>query len=110
MREVKVGDNVWRESKRGASDKTVWTSNYICSDGDYAEMLIGDGSFELHCFSGIPASHIYVDDVDFGVFQCAPNKVDGLDFREPFENQCARIADHLCSKFCILHEESVTII
>ena len=85
----------------------LWHSNYFCSDGDGVELYIEKqeesphgGGFELCCFSGIPSSHIYIDSVDFGVFQYAPNKIEGLDFDEPFEMSCLRIADHLCRIFC----------
>ena len=80
----------------------LWYADYYCSDGDGVELYIekDGGGFQLECFSGIPASHIYIDNVDFGVFQYAPNKIEDLDFREPVELQCIRIADFLCRKFC----------
>lgn len=83
-------------------EHNIWYSNYYCSDGDGVELYIekDNGGFTLNCFSGIPASSIYMDNVDFGVFQYAPNKIEELDFRESFEQQCIRIADFLCRKFC----------
>lgn len=80
----------------------LWYSNYYCSDGDGVSLYIAKdlGGFKLECFSGIPASKIYIDEVDFGVFQYKPNKIEGLDFREPFENKCVKIADYICRKFC----------
>ena len=86
---------------------SLWWADYYCSDGDGVELYIEKqeesphgGGFELCCFSGIPSSHIYIDSVDFEVFYYAPNKIEGLDFEEPFENQCCRIADFLARKFC----------
>ena len=100
-KEYTIGLMKWRLS--GEVPKyTIWVADYWCSDGDGVELYIekDEGGFELECFSGIPASKIYIDEVDFNVFQYAPNKIEELDFREPFELQCIRIADYLCQKFC----------
>lgn len=72
---------------------TIWHSNYWCSDGDGVELYIerDGGGFSLECFSGIPASEIYIDQIDFGVFKKCE-----LDYKEPFELQCCKIADYLC--------------
>ena len=80
----------------------LWHSNYFCSDGDGVELYIekDNGGFELVCFSGISASKIFIDDVDFEVFKYAPNKIETLDFNESFEMSCLKIADHLCRIFC----------
>ena len=96
--EYMCGDRKW--VYKDLPQHQLWLSSYYCSDGDGVELYIEKDGFELECFSGIPGSKIYIDEVDFGVFQCEPNKVDGLDFREPFEQSCIRIADYICGKFC----------
>ena len=84
----------------------LWTSQWWCDDGDGVELYIGKdkGGFELNCFSGIPASKIYIDVVDFGVMW---NKAfsELVDEVEPIQNytfvqQCIMLADWLCSIFC----------
>lgn len=80
----------------------LWGSSYHSSDGDGVELYIqkDGGGFELSCFSGIGSSKIYIDVIDFGVFNYAPNRIEELDYNEPFNIQCLKIADYLCSKFC----------
>lgn len=97
------GRKWWRVSEH--YDKNLWTSDYFSSDGDGIELYIdkGYGGFDLKCFSGVPASYIYIDVVDFGIFQFEPNKIDNLDFKEPFILQSLRIADYLCRKLCKYH-------
>jgi hypothetical protein len=82
---------------------TLWHANYWCSDGDGVELYIDrdNEGFSLHCFSGIPASEINIDSVDFGVFQ---DKC-GLDHRTPFELQCCKIADYLCRTLELEYKE-----
>ena len=100
-REYIIGGRKWWYD-RDLPKYQLWYADYYCSDGDGVELYIekDGGGFELECFSGIPASHIFIDNVDFGVFQYPPNKIEEIDFREPFEQQCCRIADYLCRKFC----------
>jgi len=88
----------------------IWTSNYYSSDGDYVRLYIQEDKrvFELYCFSGIPASNIFIDSVDFSVFQHDPNKVDDLNFSEPFYIQCIKIADYLCGKYCKYDEKKTS--
>lgn len=92
----------WVFEKIISSNYELWVSNYYSSDGDGVRLYIQKDKegFELNCFSGIPASKIFIDSVDFGVFQYAPNKIDDLDFTESFDVQCIKIADYLCNKFC----------
>ena len=92
-----IGDRKWwlaNDDEKNIPKHTLWYSNYYCSDGDGIGLYIerDKGGFSLNCFSGIPASEIYIDEVDFGVFQDKCN----LDHREPFEKQCCQIADYLC--------------
>ena len=79
-----------------------WVSNFFCADGDgiclYIEM--DNSGFELSCFSGVGASKIYIDEMDMGIFIYNPNKIKSLNFDEPFNIKCLKIADYLCSKFC----------
>lgn len=88
--------------QRELDTKTLWSSDYYCSDGDSVGLIIskiGD-NLEINCFSGIGASSVYIDSLDFGVFKCVPNEIEDLDFNESFEIQSCKIADYLCSKFC----------
>jgi len=102
MKEVLKNGHVWRFKEINSPDHELWLSNYYSSDGDGVKLYIQkdkDG-FELNCFSGIPASKIFIDSVDFDVFQYYPNKIDDFDFNESFDVQCIKIADYLCGKFC----------
>lgn len=102
MKEVLKNSHIWRFQKLCSHGCELWVSGYFSSDGDQAELYIREdkSGFDLFCFSGIPVSNIFIDSVDFGVFQYAPNKIDDLDFSEPFNRQSIKIADYLCGKFC----------
>lgn len=101
---IKIEDKrVWTK-RQVTKDVTSWTSMWWCPDGDGVELYIENeqSGFELHCFSGIPASSIYIDTVDFGTMW---DKVKKTMKVEPigtysFEQQCVYIADYLCSLFC----------
>jgi len=99
--ELTVNKHTWR-LKEVLKDKIeLWISDFYCSDGDGVDLYIENKEgFELSCFSGIGSSKIYIDKVDFGVFNYSPNKISVLDFNEPFNIQCVKIADYLCDKFC----------
>lgn len=96
----KSGGKSWTLNKNQSEKFNNYTSSWACGDGDIAELYIERDSsgFELECFSGIPASHIYLDYVDFSVFWQKAG-LDKLD-RPDFETQCFLIADYLCSLFC----------
>ncbi len=88
-------------TKHRENDRVIaYVSDWYCSDGDSAMLYIekDEGGFELRCFSGIPASSIYVDQVDFEVFQykIQPDGITKVGFNE----RCFLIADYLCSLFC----------
>lgn len=102
MKEILKNSHIWRFQKSGSHDCDLWVSGYNSSDGDQVELYIREdkSGFDLFCFSGIPSSNIFIDSVDFGVFQYAPNKIDDLDFSESFNIQCIKIADYLCGIFC----------
>jgi len=86
----------------------LWTSQWWCEDGDGAKLYINkdERGFELECFSGIPASKIYVDVVDFGtLWRKAFNKLPDEVEVEPIlkythVQQCLLLADWLCNIFC----------
>ena len=99
-RTLKVKDRLWTCGK-DLPEHALWHSGWYCSDGDGAELFIekDNSGFTLECFSGIPASSIYLDEVDFGVFW----KKAGLsEINNPidFELKCVMIADYLCGLFC----------
>jgi hypothetical protein len=100
----------WRLTEAISPNYSKWVSSYYSSDGDGVRLYIRKNKkgFKLECFSGIPASSIHIDSVDFGVFQHDPNKVDNLDFSAPFYIQCIKIADYLCGKFCKYDEKKTT--
>ena len=85
-------------------------SNYYSSDGDGIRLYIqkDKGEIVLYCFSGVPASNIFIVSVDFSVFQHDPNKVDDLDFSESFHIQCIKIADYMCRKLCKYDEKKTS--
>lgn len=93
------GDWIKRQDQSGLLDYVLYDSGWQCQDGDMAELYIekDNTGFDLECFSGIPASSIHVDSVDFITFK---ESVESLDFKEPFEKQCFKIANYLCSLFC----------
>jgi hypothetical protein len=100
----------WRLIETMAYGHEKWISNYYLSDGDHVRLYIQEDKrvFELYCFSGIPASNIFIDSVDFSVFQHDPNKVDDLDFSESFHIQCIKIADYMCRKLCKYDEKKTS--
>ena len=96
-KEYTINNRKWwlaSDDEKKIPNHTLWHSHYYCSDGDGAELYIerDKSGFSLHCFSGIPASEIYIDIVDFNVFQ---NDCD-LNYKESFEKQCCQIADYFC--------------
>ena len=102
MNIVLKNNHTWVLKEIHSKSHELWYSDYYSSDGDGVDLYIQKDKegFELHCFSGIPASSIFIDKIDFGVFQFSPNKIDDLDFTEPFSLTCIKIADYICSKFC----------
>jgi hypothetical protein len=83
---------------------TVWTTMWWCADGDGVSLYINkdESGFELSCFSGIPASSINIDSVDFGTMWDKARSYLVLKSinNYSFESQCVHIADYLCSLFC----------
>jgi len=102
---VTINNKTWVMQKN-MTDYQLWISQWYCDDGDGAELYIDKyrSGFELNCFSGIPASKIYVDVVDFGILwrKAFGEMSDGV---KPIQNytytqQCVMLADWLCSIFC----------
>ncbi len=94
-----------RDSDNGEIAAYV-SEDWLCADGDSAMLYIekDESGFELRCFSGIPASSIYIDNVDFGRFDekvkhksLADKYTEG---KSSFNERCFQIADYLCSLFC----------
>ncbi len=99
QKEYKINNKTWTFVKE-TKGMQWWNGEYYSSDGDGVSLFIEKGGFELRCFSGIPASSIFIDVVDFMVFQHEPNKIADFDVKEPYELLCIRIADYICNKFC----------
>ena len=101
MDEITVNGHKWRKVYNPQSKLQQWISYYYCSDGDGIVLYFEENEgMRLECFSGIGISYIWIELMEFNVFNYPPNKVEGLDFEESEICQCLRIADYLCQKFC----------
>ena len=98
LQQYDVSSRAW-VMRTDLKEHQLWTSQWWCDDGDGVELYIekDKSGFELNCFSGIPASKIYIDVVDFGVMW---NKAfsELVDEVEPIQNytfvqQCIMLAD-----------------
>lgn len=80
---------------------TNWSTGWLCPDGDAASLYIekDESGFTLECFSGIPASKIWVDQIDF---QYIWGKIPGaLPMTAlTFDERAITIADYFCSLHC----------
>ena len=108
----KYNETFTRVLSVGTSDHAHWNSSWWCDDGDGVELSIDTdgGGFELDCFSGIPASSIYIDVVDFGTLwrKAFQNNFDvGSIANFTYTQQCIMIADYLCGLFCEYTDVSV---
>lgn len=105
LQQYDVSSRAW-VMRNDLKEHQLWTSQWWCDDGDGVELYIekDKGGFELNCFSGIPASKIYIDVVDFGImWRKAFSEL--IDEVEPIQNytfvqQCIMLADWLSSMFC----------
>lgn len=95
----------WMQRPLDSDEYEHWTSPWQCSDGDNVTLYIHkdserEKSFNLYCFSGIPASNIFIDYVDFGVMweKATQGKLEFSDYTAT--QRCIIIADYLCSLFC----------
>lgn len=85
-----------------------WTANYYSSDGDGITLYINNDKtgFTLQCFSGICASSINIDSVDYGALWRLANwdlvnsrplmEIQSFNFIE----QSLIIADYFCNQYC----------
>jgi hypothetical protein len=102
---AKTTKTVWKHRKELPDAKCdLWDADWCSSDGDGVSLYIDkltntSGGFELCCFSGIPASKIYVDNVDFGTMWRKANYKTRIN-EHTYEEQCVMIADYLCEIFC----------
>lgn len=92
--------------QRDIKEYQLWTSQWWCDDGDGVELYVekDKGGFELNCFSGIPASKIHIDVIDFytiwiKAFGSLTDEVDQIQ-NYTYIQQCVMLADWLCSIFC----------
>ena len=94
---ILVDGRNWKFIKQ-LDEYQLWAADYWCPDGDGIELYISNDkdNFELTCFSGIGMSKIIIHDIEFVYLQSKAK----LDFKEPFEKQCVRIADYFCRLFC----------
>jgi hypothetical protein len=103
MEKYKVKEREWKLVANWKFQQ--WESMWWCDDGDGVNLYIENdkGGFELCCFSGIPASKIYIDVVDFGVLW--HKAFENSKEIEPIQNynyiqQCIILGDWLCGLFC----------
>ena len=100
MDSYNVGDRIWT-LRQELPTCYHWIANYYCSDGDGVELYIDKdkNSFDLSCFSGIPASSIHIDEVDFqAIWMLAKYKEPIGNY--PFAEKCIMLADYFCRLFC----------
>ena len=97
MDKINIGGRDWSFIKQ-LPEYQLWSADYWCPDGDGIELYISNDkdNFELECFSGIGMSKIIMHDIEFPYLQ---DKVE-INFKEPFETQCVKLADYFCRLFC----------
>ena len=96
-----IDERLWTSRRPDLKNDYLYTSEWWCDDGDGVELYIkkDEGGFELHCFSGIPSSSIFIDVCDFGTMWRKAKKP--LPIRTySYVQQCIIIADYLCGIFC----------
>ena len=89
---------MWEITEINKPITLYYATHWICSDGDAAELEINEEmkTIKIHCFSGISASFVLIDELDFVRFFKNENNDDDDDFW----HQCYKIADYVCSLFC----------
>ncbi len=103
---ITVDSRDWIFDCNGQQNCTIWTSSWICLDGDVATLYIDNKlnnsgvGFTLECFSGAQASKIYISDTDFGSMWAKTSYGEIPISIYDYEEQCVIIADYLCSLFC----------
>ena len=105
METFRINNHNWKQLEIHSDKAEHWTSNWWCDDGDGVTLYIHkdserEKSFNLYCFSGIPASNIFVDFVDFGTMwrKATENKLEFSDYTAT--QRAIIIADYLCNLFC----------
>jgi hypothetical protein len=104
--EYNVGGRRTWIMRNDLKEHQLWTSQWWCDDGDGVELYIekDKSGFELNCFSGMPASKIYIDVVDFGMLWHKAFKVNTIK-NYTFDQQCIILADWFCSIFCTWYNQ-----
>ncbi len=94
----------WKKSdaKLRETNTELWKSDWYSSDGDTVQLFFKERPnnliFDLYCFSGIPASFIRVDDVDFGALLLYITLKE--DKKYTTKELALEVADYLCGLFC----------
>lgn len=106
MTELKINDATWIKYEVASKEIEQWNSTWSCDDGDGALVHINkDGSgFSLRCFSGIPASEIFIDILDFGVLWRKAKIFKAIN-KLSYVEQCLHICDYLCEQFCSTEDQ-----
>lgn len=111
-----IGDHEWffvkalKKGKDGTGNYLEFYSHWLCNDNDCVELYIDDvesehdGGFTLECFSGIPASSIHIDTVDFSHIQYIKGFPKEGFWELDYVRKCLTVADWLCEKFCEYHK------
>lgn len=85
----------------------LYDLDWLCSDGDSAQLSFkksvetperGTRELQIKCFSGIGASWITIDEMDFGVFTHQ-----GVEWNTDFEQMALNISNFLCKKLGLEH-------
>jgi hypothetical protein len=99
--ELTIGSVIWL--KRGINKSTTfWTSDYYSADGDGVSCYVDSDAraFTLQCFSGIPASSIYIDHLDYECIWVKTKYKDQSIGKYSFIEQSLILADYFCTIHC----------
>lgn len=93
---------LWKNREINNPEVKLFYADYWCSDGDGISLYIetDETGFTLNCFSGIPASKIWIDEVDFSSIWKFNAKYTEEMYDYTFEQRCILIADYFCNLFC----------
>lgn len=89
------------EWKEDLKDSYLWNANWYSLDGDGIRLYINKDQtgFSLECFSGIPASSINIDSIDYGNLWYKATFIESIsDYT--YIQQSVILANYLCQKFC----------
>ncbi len=95
-----IGDVEW-SWRKDLKDSYLWEANWVSLDGDGIRLYIqkDETGFSLECFSGIPASSINIDSIDYGSLWSKMNVVEPISDYS-YIQQSVIIANYLCEQFC----------